>query len=134
MYDFRPHHFMCSLGFEGKGYSKDFVAGYEKIVRDLREHPNGDQVRLRVVSQTDSICEPCPNRRGTLCESQGKIDKLDDAHAAALGLKAGDVLTWGEVKARIAEKITDEVFERICEPCGWKPLGLCQTALDKNRV
>ena len=29
---FRPHHFLCSLGFEGKGYSEAFTANMTGIV------------------------------------------------------------------------------------------------------
>ena len=28
MLEFRPHHFLCTLGFEGKGYSDEFVRNY----------------------------------------------------------------------------------------------------------
>jgi hypothetical protein len=131
--EFRPHHFLCTLGFVGKGYSDEFVRGYQTIADRLRASPDGDSVTIRVTGVTDSICGPCPNKRGELCESQGKIQSLDDAHAKILGLRAGDTLTWGEAKARIAERMTVEKFDAACEPCSWKAMGVCRAALDRLR-
>lgn len=125
---FRPHHFLCTLGFEGKGYSPEFVANYLELASRLRA-PGGDEVHIDVVGRTDSICDPCPNRRGKACESEGKISKLDAAHAKVLGLSPGDSLTWGEAKELIRKRMTLEAFETACAPCAWKSLGLCEKAL-----
>ena len=84
---------------------------------------------IEVVNETDDICSPCPHKRGVSCEAQEKILKLDRAHAEALKLKAGDVLSWGEAKARITKNIDMEKFEKICAPCSWKALGICQSVL-----
>jgi hypothetical protein len=86
-----------------------------------------------VAPATDAICEPCPNRRGTLCESETKIRALDAAHAKVLALRPGDRLTWREAKQRIAERMTDEQFDSACAPCSWKALGVCHTALTRLR-
>jgi hypothetical protein len=132
MLQFRPHHFLCTLGFEGKGYSDDFVRGFQTIADQLRtQGPQGDQVEIQVTSATDSICAPCPNRRGELCETQDKIAALDQAHASVLGLKPGQILNWGEAKRRIASRMTTQAFESSCAPCAWKKLGVCETALKK---
>lgn len=138
MLEFRPHHFLCTIGFQGKGYSADFVRNYAEISTRLKgagfeagytESESGDEIQIRVVGQTDSICAPCPSKRGALCETQAKIDRLDTAHAAILGLTTGQELTWGEAKTLIAKKFTLEKFEAACEPCSWKSLGVCKTAL-----
>jgi hypothetical protein len=131
---FRSHHFLCTLGFEGKGYSPGFVENYQRIADTLRgAGKSGDQVRIEVTGGLDSICAPCPNNQGTSCATQAKIETLDAAHARVLGLSPGDVITWGEVKTLIAEKFTDEAFDRACAPCGWKALGYCKSALERNR-
>jgi hypothetical protein len=138
MYEFRPHHFLCTVGFQGKGYSPAFVKNYAAISTELKgpgfengyqEISSGDAVKIRVVNKTDSICGPCPSKRGDLCETQEKIDRLDLAHADILGIKSGDELTWCEAKKRIAGSFTVENFNVACEPCSWKPLGICKTAL-----
>lgn len=129
---FRPHHFLCTVGFEGKGYSEEFVANYSRIAEGLRETPSGDDAEITVIEEaTDSICHPCPNRRENLCETETKIRTLDSAHAEILEIKSGDVLTWGEAKNRIRTKMTLEKFHTACAPCSWKRAGLCERALEK---
>jgi soluble lytic murein transglycosylase-like protein len=130
---FRPHHFLCTVGFEGKGYSEEFVANYAGIAHRLRESPDGDAILISVVEGTDSVCSPCPNRRGTRCETEGKIRALDEAHARILGITAGDRLSWGEAKERIRSRMTLEKFRSACEPCSWLRSGMCEGALRKLR-
>lgn len=130
MLKFRPHHFLCTVGYQGKGYSPEFVKNYDRISADLKHSgPVGDTALIEVVEKTDSICAPCPSKRGDLCETQAKIEQLDSAHAKILSIKEGDVLSWGEAKARIAMAFTDDAFESACAPCSWKALGICKTAL-----
>lgn len=130
---FRPHHFLCTVGFEGKGYSESFVENYARIAQGLRGTPEGDAAVIEVVAGTDSICEPCPNRRGELCETETKIGSLDSAHARVLGIRAGDRLTWGEAKAKIRDRMTIEKFRTACAPCAWQRAGMCEKALTKLR-
>ena len=134
MIEFRPHHFMCTLGFEGKGYSEPFVANFYKIASLLRTPDgSGDQVSIKIVSKTDSICIPCPNRKNTACLSESKIQTLDRAHESILGFKPGTTIKWGEAKKLILEKMSDEAFESACAPCSWKALGVCKAALVRLR-
>jgi hypothetical protein len=134
MLKFRPHHFLCTVGYQGKGYSPEFVQNYNQISARLKQTGTlGDAVKIEVVERTDSICAPCPSKREDLCEMQSKIESLDGAHAKILSLKEGDVLTWKEAKERIADQFTDEAFESACSPCSWKPLGICKAALKDLR-
>lgn len=126
---FRPHHFMCTLGFEGKGYSESFVENFTRIAQELREDPLGDDVLIEVVVGTDSICAPCPNRRGSLCETETRINTLDAAHAEVIGLIPGERIRWGDAKQRIKTQMTLEKFDSACAPCSWKKAGLCEMAL-----
>jgi uncharacterized protein len=130
---YRPHHFMCTLGFEGKGYSPSFVENFQAIADRLRGQ-GGDDVVLRVTDQTDSICAACPHVQGLLCGSdEDYIQALDARHGDVLGMKAGDDITWGEAKRRIVEKVDEVTFDRMCEGCSWKELGVCLTALQRLR-
>jgi hypothetical protein len=130
--EFRPHHFLCALGFAGKGYSPKFIENFSQITDQLRGE-NGDQTEIAVTSHTDSVCHPCPHRRGKLCTSQEKIEQLDQTHAKVLEIKVGDVLTWREAKKRIAENVSVEKFHQMCEPCEWRKLGICEEALRELR-
>lgn len=125
---FRPHHFLCALGFEGKGYSSVFIDNFTQLVARLKE-AGGDNTVIEVEFANDDICVPCPNRQGDKCASQEKIDRLDKAHARALDLNPPHNLTWGEAKQRIREKMTLEKFHSICTPCEWKKMGICEAHL-----
>lgn len=133
MLKFRPHHFLCTLAFEGKGYSDEFVRNFSEIATRLRS-PVGNETEIQVVDAADSICSPCPNREGVGCAAGQKISQLDSDHALILGLKPGDQLTWGEAKKLLAQKMQLEDFNRACAPCSWKSMGICEGALKKLRM
>lgn len=125
---FRPHHFLCALCFQGRGYSPAFVSNFETIMAELNG-PDGDTTSINIVGHTDSICAPCPNRRNLSCTTQEKIDKLDAAHAEALQILPGQTITWGEAKEKIASHIPLSTFHRICEGCEWKAYGICEQVI-----
>lgn len=125
---YRPHHFLCSLGFEGKGYSPEFTANMIAIVMGRLRTAAGAEAQIEVVATADDICAPCPSRRGLGCETGAKIARLDAAHAEALCLAPGDRLAWGEALARMQD-LPDGILKRICAPCQWLSLGMCEAAL-----
>lgn len=127
---FRPHHFLCALGFQGKGYSDRFTANMAGIVAQL-SGPDGDAVEIEVTFQADHICAPCPHRQGKGCEKSAAITALDLRHATALGLRNGDRLTWGDAQARIVDRVPEGALERLCTGCQWRALGLCDRALSE---
>ena len=127
---YRPHHFLCSLGFEGKGYSPDFTANMTAIVMGRLRSAAGPQVEIEVTFAADDICTPCPARIGQGCESQGKIEKLDRAHAAALGLADGERLRWGVALERM-RALPEGILDEICAPCQWLAYGMCNRALER---
>ena len=127
---FRPHHFLCALGFEGKGYSEEFTESMAALVEGELRAPGGEQVLIEVVEGADAICGPCPSRRGRGCANDEKIARLDAAHARALGLRTGDRLSWGEALARICA-LPESALQEICAPCQWLQLGMCEAALKR---
>ena len=126
--EFRAHHFLCALGFEGKGYSNGFVANMAQIVGDLRAAPD---TIIEVVELTDDICTPCPKRRDTSCLNQTRIMALDRRHADALGLQVGDRLSWAEAQQRIQQRVTTDTLRRICAGCAWLDQGMCLNAVER---
>lgn len=130
---YRPHHFLCSLGFEGKGYSPDFTANMSAIVMGRLRAARGAAVEIEVVGWADDICAPCPARRGAGCESQGKIAALDAAHGRVLGLAPGDRLSWGEALARM-RALPEGALAEICGPCQWLAYGMCEAALARLKA
>ena len=127
---FRPHHFLCTLGFQGKGYSPDFIKNYTRIVEALCKE---EELSIEVVTGEDSICRACPHQGERECKVEEKIQGLDARHSQTLNIKGGDVLSWKEAQKRLKERMTIEAFHRACEGCEWKPFGICEAALKKLR-
>ncbi|MEM8553977.1 MAG: DUF1284 domain-containing protein [Pseudomonadota bacterium] len=126
---FRPHHVLCALGYAGEGYSDKFTANMTEIVTNGLKAPGGDGMMLEIINSADRICAPCPHRRGSACVKQSRSTALDRAHAARLGLAAGQRLTWGEAKAKVRDQVRPGDLAVLCEGCQWLALGLCETAL-----
>ena len=129
---FRPHHFLCALCFQGKGYSPEFIKNFSALMERLCA-PDGDTVMIHVTEHTDSICSPCPHREALLCREQEKIMLLDRAHADILCIQPGEKISWGEAKERIRTHMTLEKFHTACAPCEWKKYGICEKTLRKER-
>jgi len=126
---FRPHHFLCSLGFLGAGYSEEFTANMTDIVIHRLRAEGGDDVSIEVIGATDDICGPCPKRRGALCTNQENIAALDLSHSKALGVRPGDKLTWGQAKARIKSLVKPGDLSKVCAGCQWLEYGYCEESL-----
>lgn len=130
---FRPHHFLCALAFQGKGYSPEFIQNFSEIKARL-DAPQGDNQLITITEETDSICAPCPHRQDKLCEQQAKIVQLDKAHAQALNWQVASTITWHDAKQQIKQNLTIDKFHTICSPCSWKKLGICETVFRKFTV
>ena len=128
---FRPHHFLCTLGFQGKGYSPGFIENFSQIAFRLKENENHP---IHVVDGEDSICSACPRQTNGICEIESEINALDKRHSQTLGLKNRDILTWKEAKNLLKKKMTFEAFHKACEGCQWKSLGLCEGALSELKL
>lgn len=118
---------MCTLSFEGKGYSDDFVKNYAEIASRVKSNPSAEIIKISF--SLDSICAPCPNHDGSRCNKQKLIDKLDSSHAKILGLQDGNILSWNSALVMIKEKMTLEKFHNACNGCEWKKLDMCEKAL-----
>lgn len=125
---FRPHHFLCSLSYQGMGYSLAFIKNYDRIIKQLRD----DETSLILVENgLDDICKKCPHKKEALttCTSQPIIEKLDNAHAAILNFREGEILSFKSAKERICDSMSLEQFHEACAPCEWKKLSVCERAL-----
>ncbi|WP_255576344.1 MULTISPECIES: DUF1284 domain-containing protein [Jannaschia] len=129
----RPHHVLCSIGFEGKGYSGPFIANMGHIVDGRLRAPGGEDIPILITSDADAICAPCPKRRGLGCEAGDRIAVLDGRHAAQLGLVPGETLSWGDCLDRVRARVTPQDLDRICAGCSWLDQGMCKTALARLR-
>lgn len=126
---FRPHHFLCALGFQGAGYSPAFTANMSDIVDGRLREAGGENTKITVTFVADSLCTPCPERRGLGCVKINTIQALDQRHAKALGLRDGQGISWGEALERIKTNVKPGSLATLCQNCQWLELGACEKAL-----
>ncbi len=127
--NYRPHHFLCSIGWKGMGYSPAFNKNMDFIVNEQLKSPGGDEVLLKVVKFTDDLCSPCPHKRDSLCSKQQTIETLDNAHSKKLNLFSGEILSWREAKQRIVKNVQPKDLDDICQGCQWLEYGVCKQSL-----
>ena len=125
----RGHNLLCIQGFVGKGYSSAFVANMRRIVEGL-----GEEEGVTIVAHPDAICSACPNLDEEGCRLHGAGTERaiagQDRHVMArLGIREGETLRWGEIRARIAARVRPADLDSICGACPWLPLGVCKDGL-----
>ena len=49
--DIRAHHLVCMRYFKGKGYSKEFISNFYKVINKLKNNQT-----IRIVNHPDIIC------------------------------------------------------------------------------
>ena len=118
----RAHHLLCMQGFQGYGYSQDFVANMAQVVKDINSFPD---LKVEIITECDVICSHCPYNKGGVCEknvdSAEKLKNMDMHVLKRLGLKerakvkAKDIISLVKTKLRNFSDIED-----ICGDCEWE--------------
>ncbi len=49
----------------------------------------------------------------------------DQRVAESLSLVSGQEIPWGDIEARIIERLNPEDIDRWCASCPWRPYGVC---------
>lgn len=125
----RPHHVLCAIGFDEVGYKDAFTANFSNITRGQLRACGGSGTEVLITGQADSLCAPCPSRRGLGCEFEDRIDRIDAMHLEALGLEIGARLSWGDCLDTVRDSVVPDDLDRICAGCTWLPLGMCKANL-----
>ena len=129
----RAHHLLCLLGFQGIGYTADFIRNFHKVKRMVEQNPD---LEIEVVDACDVVCIQCPNARGLHCYQGGltenrNVRDMDHRVMEKLDIKPGDRFKAREIFELIKEKIKPGDIELICRGCEWKSLGFCQRGLEQ---
>ena len=66
MIKLRPHHLLCTQGYSGKGYSREFVENMTEIVKSIKN----EKVQVQLIFSEDDICSKYPNlSENNICKS-----------------------------------------------------------------
>lgn len=113
----RGHHLLCLKGFQGYGYSEEFVENMIKI-NSLRK---SDKTIISLTDSPDDICKSCPNLKNNICENLTQNQNIVDMDNEVLS-KINRNIDYNAVE--LFEKI-DHIFNskksvnNICSNCKW---------------
>jgi hypothetical protein len=121
----RPHHLVCLLSFQGRGYNDVFVAETGNIVEIMKAEPKKKLVR--VVSGCDDVCEYCPKNNNNLCENELMVSNLDAFFFKKLNFFEGNIMSFEEINAKVKTLSAGDFFD-ICFGCRW--FDICRKNLN----
>lgn len=122
---FRAHHILCTVLYEGKGYSGAFCENMTAVTERLRTNP--DEAFI-LAAEPDLICAHCPNQteNGECSQDHNRVVDKDHRVLANLGLTEGECCSYREMCEHARARITEELFDRLCGTCEWRMQGLCR--------
>lgn len=117
----RPHHLLCIRFWQGKGYSPAFSQKMEQVIAALNR-----RVPVTINDGFDDLCSACPNKKGSICESEEHVQTFDSKVREFCGIKQGDSSEWASLYERVSEKImAAHRFEEVCGDCAFA--NVCHT-------
>jgi uncharacterized protein len=125
MYKLRGHHLFCLLGYRGMGYSEEYVKNMTRLHQTLRENPN---TLVELVDGPDQLCAKFPNSGIYHCQDD-HIYVRDAAILEKMGLRIGQVLSWGEIEACIRKAVVPSDIQVVCKTCSWRSYGVCEEGI-----
>lgn len=118
----RGHHLLCLLGFQGMGYSPEFVAHMTDVHQHLRNSPDTE---ILLVAGPDDLCERFPDDQPNHCKD-ANIDERDRSVLQKIGVQAGDKVTWRDLQQRIKGRLEPRDIPNLCSTCPWRSYGVCE--------
>ncbi len=116
----RGHHLLCIQGFQGYGYSEDFIENMDNIIH-LLESP---QQRIRIVAECDDICLSCPYMEQNSCVTPSSTDNIiktmDHAVMDYLNLEEKLDYIYQDLQQQILHEENYNNLKEICGTCSWR--------------
>ena len=125
MYKLRGHHLFCLLGYQGMGYSQEYVENMSKMHQTLRDNPH---TWVQIIEGPDQLCEKYPNSGEYHCQDQ-HIDMRDRLILEKLELKIGQMIKWKDIEMTIQKNTVPSDIGVICETCSWRSYGVCEEGI-----
>lgn len=126
---FRPHHGLCTQFYEGKGYSQDFTNQMDAVMNAIASNK---ELTITLHSDTDILCEHCPNNVHGSCKTYEKVADYDQAVLAYCQLKNGDTIPISSFLSNVRQEIINKNrLKDICSDCTWYHICSSKVVLDK---
>ena len=127
MYMLRGHHLFCLIGYQGMGYSQEYIENMTNLQKTLRANPG---MRIQLVKGPDQLCEKYPSTGEYHCQNDD-IYERDAAILEKLGLNIGQILIWEEIESLIQKYIVPSDIQNVCESCSWRSYGVCEEGIEE---
>ena len=116
--ELRGHHLLCLQGFQGYGYSEDFVTNMTRI----NEMRKSSDCTVTLTDKADDICASCPNLKNGICENikqDAIIERMD--REVLLKLDSDRQYSAPELFDEVSVKFNSlKSVENICDDCKWR--------------
>lgn len=115
----RAYHLLCIQGFQGYGYSDNFVSHMRRVISFLKLNQYSD---IQIVDDIDELCSKCPHNIDDRCfkESSHGINKVDKLIIENTGLDLKHIYTIHEAFSIINQNLDKDLLLFICSDCSWK--------------
>lgn len=124
----RAHHLLCIQGFQGKGYSSEFLKNMDYLIKILDKKTS----IVKVIDEPDSICSYCPHLKENVCfesdNSEKRIKLMDNITLQIIGLECGQTYPYHEIVDKI-KNISFSQLSEICGYCQWRDFCLLYSKL-----
>lgn len=132
----RGHHLLCIQGFQGMGYSPEFVENMSEIVNKFRD--DTCDFPIRVIVGFDIACQACPHRGARICQagagSNQHVVTMDKRVVEHLGIIPWRNYQKSYLLAEIAKKVSPSDLDVLCKGCSWLQYGVCKQGIADLRA
>lgn len=127
----RAHHLLCIQGFQGYGYTKDFVSHMEKVTTFLRSNP---LYKIKIVVKSDELCSQCPHDVDERCikGSSNEISKIDRLVVEKANLDLKHIYTVSEAFGIVNKNLNHDLVVSLCSGCTWQ--NKCILYIEKTKI
>jgi uncharacterized protein len=115
----RAHHLLCIQGFQGYGYTPEFVSHMKRLISFLKSDL---KYKLQIVVGSDELCSHCPHDVDGQCIKGyvDEINKVDRLVVEKANLDLKHIYTVFEAFNTVNKKLNYDQILEICLKCSWK--------------
>ena len=127
----RAHHLLCIQGFQGYGYTPEFVSHMKKLISFLKSDLNNN---LQIVVESDDLCSRCPHDVDGQCIKGyvDEINKVDRLVVEKANLDLKHIYTVFEAFNTVNKNLNHDHVVMICSKCSWKEK--CLFYIEKTNI